>query len=132
MKIIKKIKIILREMGRIHMSDKKIQRKKELEQKKLVGKNQLLVNGKVMNKLSIVTHISQWIRDTFVFRANEAYLPVEKPLPVNNVDEELTKVENFKKTGLTSAMDYLVLTILAIGIKIGREMERNEQLGKED
>jgi hypothetical protein len=130
-KYIKRIKIILRELRRIHMSDKKIKAQEELEQKKIVGENQLLVNGKVMNKLSVVSHIAEWVRQTFVFRSGEVFLPEEKPLPVNDVEEELTKIKNFKGTGL-KALDYLILVVLAMGIKMGREMERNEQLGKSE
>jgi len=107
------------------MSNYELDKEKELEGRKEVNKNQVLVNGKVIDKLSVVSLLSQWLRETFIFRNNEVYLPVEKTLPINNVDDELTKIESFKASGL-HAIEYMVLCILVIGIKIGREMEHNQ------
>jgi hypothetical protein len=132
MNFIKKTKIIIHELRRLHMSDKDIKREEELKEKKLVGTNQVLVNDKIMNKASVISHITEWVRQTFVFRSGDVYLPVEKPLPVNNVEEELVKLDNFKKLnwGESRTLPYLITVVLAIGIKIGREMEKNDQLGK--
>jgi hypothetical protein len=114
------------------MSDKQIQTQQELKEKKIIGENQVLINGKVMNKVSVIGHLTEWIRTTFVFRQGDVNLPIEKPLPVNNIEEELVKLENFKKLnfGESRALPYMVTILLAIGMKIGREMEKNDQLGK--
>lgn len=127
MSIRKWFKKKLRKIRRIIMSENN----KPKVEKKLVGENQLLINEKVMNKLSVVTHLSEWVRNVFIFQRGDIHLPEEKPLPVNNVDEELVKLSNFRGTGL-KALEYLVLVVLAIGIKIGREMERNDRIDREE
>lgn len=97
-----------------------------IKEDKTISKNQLLVNGKMVNKMSIVSHISQWAKKSFVFSNGTVHLPEEVELPISNVEEEMTKLNNFKTTKL-GALDYLITCVLAIGIKIGREMERHER-----
>jgi hypothetical protein len=130
-RLLRIIKITIQELRRLHMSDRDIQKQEELQDKKIIGENQVIVNGKVMNKVGVITHLTSWVQETFVFRG-AVNLPAEKPMPVNNIDEELVKLENFKKIswGDSRVLSYLITIILSIGIKIGREMEKNDQLGK--
>lgn len=101
-----------------------------IEEDKIINKNQVIVNGKKINKMSIVSHISKWAKKSFVFSNGMVNLPNEVDMPISNIDDEMTQLKNFKTTKL-GALEYLITCVLAIGIKIGREIERYEQKGKE-
>ena len=99
------------------------------ENKKELQPNQFLVNGEVYDQDFVYKLLSEYILNTYVFRNSTVYLPVEKPLPVKNVKKPNL---NYFKNNNMNATHVLVSDILNIGIKIGREMEKNDSLEKLD
>jgi len=85
----------------------------------------VILNGNKICKFLVLDHLKNWIKNTLVLKANEVYLPVERPLPVKNLDPQLTTLKAMKDHKL-KAMEYMISVILETGIKIGREMTENE------
>ena len=94
--------------------------------KNKISKDKYIVNGNEINKREVIKVLSDWARKAFIFQNHKVHLPHDTEVPVKNVDEELVDLNVFDKTGM-DALDYLITCILAVGIKIGREMEQKER-----
>ena len=97
---------------------------------KKLSKEEVMLNGNRLPKVSVIKHIADWARTNFVFQNGTVHLPNDCKLPVDNVDEELTNLNVFEKTNMR-ALEYLITCILAIGIKIGKEMAIKEMEDKQ-
>lgn len=95
------------------------------DRKRKLAKDEVLVNGNRIPKLALVQHLTAWAKDTFVFQNGTVHLPYDCKMPIDDINDELTNLEVFEKTQL-KALDYLITCILAIGIKIGKEMAEKE------
>ena len=95
------------------------------DKKKRLSNDEVLVNGNRIPKLALVQHLTAWAKDTFVFQNGTVHLPYDCKMPIENVNDELTNLDVFEKTQL-KALDYLITCILAIGIKIGKEIAEKE------
>lgn len=129
MKMLNKLKYYLRD----GLVSKRLTSKKSHPKKKL-NKSDIVLEEKVVNKMSVIMSISAWTKKYFVFHNKKVHLVTQpKELPVKNVNDELFDITEFKKTGM-SGLEYLILVVLNIGIKIGREMEKYEtkDINKDD
>lgn len=106
---------------------KEAQLVRKVERIKLTD-DEYLINDNAVNKEDLIKDISRWVRSSFIFQNLDVHLPNEVNMPIET-NEKLTELNRFKPTGMR-ALEYLVVCILSIGIKIGREMERNNNTKK--
>lgn len=103
-----------------------VKRRMNMTEKEFLKDSEYILNGNITEKEALVKLLESWTRETFIFRDGQIYLPHEKPLPVSNLDEALVKLENYKESSLESALGYLIMIMLSIGVKIGKEMAEND------
>ena len=127
MNIIKKMVLKLKKKNITYKLPKEAQLVRKVERTKL-DNNDYLINDSVVNKEDFIKQLSKWVRSSFVFQNLDVHLPNEIDMPVE-LEEELTNLNRFKATGMR-ALEYLVLCVLSVGIKIGREMEKNDNREK--
>lgn len=108
--------------------ERKQQKITEVREEEVLTKDDYVLNRKKVNKIEIIKGLTKWVKQSFIFQNLTVHLPYEVELPIET-QEELVKLSEFKKTGM-KALEYLVTCVLAVGIRIGREMERYEQENK--
>ena len=106
-------------------------RKMKIKGRRKLDKSTYIVNNQPIHKHNVIKTLTDWARRAFVFQNGTVHLPYDTQVPVANVDEELVDLNVFDKTGM-GALEYLITCVLAIGIKIGREMERRERENNEE
>lgn len=98
-------------------------------EKLLVPNNCFLIDGKIEDERILLERGTRWATENFVFQANKVNMPneiVSFPFSVNDYTVPNLRLNNFKaKIGLP-ALSYLIYYFIHLGIKIGREMERND------
>jgi len=101
-----------------------------MESKKtIVPEKHILVDNKIVEEKDFIKGIINWTESNFIFQANNIYLPNDIknfPTSVNKFTNPILRLEKFKVTIGTSALSYLLYYILCVGIKIGRDMEKND------
>lgn len=100
--------------------------KMQIRTKKKLDKNIYLVNNQPVHKRTVIKTLTDWARKAFVFQNGTVHLPYDTEVPINDIREELVDLNVFDKTGM-GALEYLITCVLAVGIKIGRELEKQER-----
>ena len=124
---LKKLVLKLKNKNVTYKLPKEAQLVRKVERIKLTD-DEYLINDNAVSKEDLIKDISRWVRSSFIFQNLDVHLPNEVSLPVET-NEKLTDLNRFKPTGMR-ALEYLVVCVLSIGIKIGREMERNNNTKK--
>ena len=124
---IKKLVLKLKKKNVTYKLPKEAQLVRKVERVKLRD-DEYLINDNAVNKEELIKELSRWVRSSFIFQNLDVHLPNEVNMPIET-NEKLTELNRFKPTGMR-ALEYLVVCILSIGIKIGREMERNNNTKK--
>ncbi len=100
------------------------------DKRNAISADKVVLNGVILDKIAVVKFLKDWVDGAFVFQNRKVHLPLDTELPVNGIDEELVDLKVFEKTGM-GALEYLITCVLAVGIKIGREMEAKERESKD-
>ena len=124
---LKKLVLKLKKKNVTYKLPKEAQLVRKVERVKLRD-DEYLINDNAVNKEELIKELSRWVRSSFIFQNLDVHLPNEVALPIET-DEKLTELNRFRPTGMR-ALEYLVVCILSIGIRIGREMERNNDTKK--
>lgn len=124
---LKKLVLKLKKKNVTYKLPKEAQLVRKVERVKLRD-DEYLINDNAVNKEELIKELSRWVRSSFIFQNLDVHLPNEVALPIET-NEKLTELNRFRPTGMR-ALEYLVVCILSIGIRIGREMERNNDTKK--
>ena len=124
---LKKLVLKLKKKNVTYKLPKEAQLVRKVERVKLRD-DEYLINDNAVNKEELIKELSRWVRSSFIFQNLDVHLPNEVALPIET-NEKLTELNRFRSTGMR-ALEYLVVCILSIGIRIGREMERNNDTKK--
>ena len=124
MNIIKKAWLKMKKRNITYKLPKEAELVRKVDSIKINKNDEYLVDNEIVDKEEFIKSLAKWARSSFIFQNHDVHLPKETKLPVE-VDELLTNITFFKPTGM-KALEYLILCILSIGIKIGREMEKND------
>ena len=124
---LKKLVLKLKKKNVTYKLPKEAQLVRKVERVKLKD-DEYLINDNAVNKEELIKELSRWVRSSFIFQNLDVHLPNEVALPIET-NEKLTELNRFRPTGMR-ALEYLVVCILSIGIRIGREMERNNDTKK--
>lgn len=124
---LKKLVLKLKKKNVTYKLPKEAQLVRKVERVKLRD-DEYLINDNAVNKEELIKELSRWVRSSFIFQNLDVHLPNEVALPIET-NEKLTELNRFRHTGMR-ALEYLVVCILSIGIRIGREMERNNDTKK--
>ena len=124
---LKKLVLKLKKKNVTYKLPKEAQLVRKVERVKLRD-DEYLINDNAVNKEELIKELSRWVRSSFIFQNLDVHLPNEVALPIET-NEKLTELNRFRSTGMR-ALEYLVVCFLSIGIRIGREMERNKDTKK--